>query len=420
MLTSLRLLFFYLAAPPALLAVILLFAIDSTPLITGDRQLSHNDIQRAKQILNISTTDKHKIRTIHLNKKDLNIAINYLLNLLIQSSSQITLKENSLNLQITLSLPSNLFGKYLNFTFNLSKIAGFPAINSLKIGRIAVADEFAGQLIESVIKYTPLKQYYILAAQHISNIRIGADGLSITYLTNFEDAANNTPLQENQSYQSLIFYQQQINQIILKHNPRWRLSLSELLQPLFLSAFQRSTVDNAIEENRALIIAVSSYVNKEELKSFLPLNLTIAKQYPVFLYRRIDMAKHFVASAALAATGATTLANMLGQEKELSDAQSGSGFSFIDLACDRAGLKFGQIATATPESARKLQKAMYNIENYRAFMPDVRDLPEAMNSHVFKQKYGSIYSPAYQNMLKLIDERIAALPVYQKEKYITN
>jgi len=126
------------------------------------------------------------------------------------------------------------------------------------------------------------------------------------------------------------------------------------------------------------------------------------------------MAKHFVASAALAATGATTLANMLGQEKELSDAQSGSGFSFIDLASDRAGLKFGQIATATPESARNLQKTMYNIEDYRAFMPDVRDLPESMNSHVFKQQYGSIYSPAYQNMLKLIDDRIAALPVYQK------
>jgi len=414
MLTPLRLLFFYLAAPPALLAVLLIFAINNTPLHTDNKPLSYHDIQRAKQILNPSTSARQKIQTIHLNQKDLNIAINYLLNLLIQSSSKVTLKKDSLNFQITLFLPDNLLGKYLNFTFNLTKIAGFPVINSLKIGRIAVADEFAGQLIENVIKYTPLKQYYILAAQHIRNIQIEPNNLSITYMTNFEDAAaNNAPLLENKSYQSLIFYQQKINQIVREHDPKWRLSLAELLQPLFFSAFQRSTIDNAIEENRALIIAVSSYVNKEELKSFLPINLTIAKQYPVFLYQRIDMAKHFVASAALAATGASTLANMLGQEKELSDAQRGSGFSFIDLAGDRAGLKFGKTATATAESARKLQKIMHNIENYRAFMPDVRDLPEAMNSHVFEQQYGSIYSPAYQKMLKLIDDRIAALPIYQ-------
>ncbi len=409
----LRFLFFILAAPPALLAVILFFAIDKHPINHDYTSLTPSDIQRAKQILQTSTADPQKKRTLELDQKDLNIAINYLLNHLIKSSSRIVLENNSLQFLIALTLPENLIGQYLNFKFNLTKIAGYPAINSLKIGRIEVADEFAGQLIESIIKYTPLKQYYILAAQHIRNIRIEPNKLSITYLTTISDTPADAILAENKSIQSLTFYQQQITQIVHQHDAKWRLSLAELLQPLFLAAYQRSTLENAIEENRALIIAVSSYVNKEELKPYLPISMTIAKHYPVFLYQRIDMAKHFVASAALAAAGASALAQMLGQEKELSDAQNGSGFSFIDLAGDRAGLKFGKTATASDKSARKLQKAMHDIKDYHAFMPEVRDLPEKMGSADFKRKFGSIYSPSYQNMLKTIDQRIAALPIYQ-------
>lgn len=388
-------------------------AISQEPLSTTQRQLSQGDIQRAKQILNTSSSDAQRVRTIDLTEEDLNIASNYLLKHLFESSTRVGLADNSLHFAITLKLPSNLFGPYMNISFDLSKMSGFPAIKDLKIGRLEIANEFAGQLIQSFIKHTPLKQYYILAAQHISNIQIQSDKLSITFLTTFQDAANNAPHLENKSYQSLIFYQQLIDQVILEHDPNWRLSLAEIMQPLFLAAYQRSTKSNAIEENRAVLIAVSSYVNKDELSSYLPIKLTTTQYYPVFLYKRIDLAKHFVASAALAAAGATTLAQMLGQEKELNDAQGGSGFSFIDLAGDRAGLKFGQTATASPESARKLQKAMHDVEDYTAFMPEVRDLPERMSQTEFQQRYGSVYSSTYQGMLMKIDQRIAGLPIYR-------
>jgi hypothetical protein len=56
-------------------------------------------------------------------------------------------------------------------------------------------------------------------------------------------------------------------------------------------------------------------------------------------------------------------------------AKKGSGFSFIDLAADRAGIYFGKQATASPEKALKIQEKMANVENYQAFMPDITDLP---------------------------------------------
>jgi hypothetical protein len=106
------------------------------------------------------------------------------------------------------------------------------------------------------------------------------------------------------------------------------------------------------------------------------------------------------------------VAQVAGEAKELRDAQSGSGFSFIDLAADKAGTRFGEMATSSPENARRIQKTMSGIKDYSDFMPDPRNLPEHMNEAEFKQRYQSVDSPAYQEISKQIDARIAATPIY--------
>lgn len=412
-LPTLRLLFFYLAAPPLLLAIILFYAINNTSIIQSNWPLSHSDIQRAKEIVNNSTLKTQK--TLKLSEKDLNLALNYLLNYYVHSTSQIIVKDDLLHFKISLLLNKNDFGKYLNFSFKLTKQHGYPVINSLQIGSIKIADEFAGVFLESIIKYTPLKEYYILAAQHIRDIQFNSEDLIINYINSADLNLKNKLGLNNKNYQPVIFYQQHITNIISQHDPKWRLSLTELMQPLFQLAHHRSAFTSAISENRAVLIAISTYVNKREIQAFLPIDISpkTHKQYPASLYQRTDIAKHFIASAVLAATGAGTLAHILGQEKELIDAKQGSGFSFIDLAGDRAGLRFGKTAVESEAQAKKLQKHMTNIKDYTAFMPDVRDLPENMNDQTFKQIYRSIYSSKYQRVLKKIDRRISKSAIYQ-------
>ncbi|WP_239649885.1 hypothetical protein [Methylocucumis oryzae] len=151
-------------------------------------------------------------------------------------------------------------------------------------------------------------------------------------------------------------------------------------------------------------------------KKFLqhPLNLSNQKYYSAFVYQRGDLAQHFMASAALTASVNGQLSTAMGEEKELRDAAKGSGFSFIDLAADKAGTRFGEAATVSSESARRLQKAMSEIKDYSAFIPDPRDLPEHMNEAEFKQRFGSTNSPQYQHVLQMIDERINQLVIYQE------
>ena len=194
------------------------------------------------------------------------------------------------------------------------------------------------------------------------------------------------------------------------------MSLAELLKTTFQLALERSSAETAIKENKLAIMAVNNYVNQKEAKGFLTpptANSISNKYYPAFLYKRADLAQHFIGSAVITASTGGEVAKVMGEEKELSDANGGSGFSFIDLTADKAGTKFGEITTSSPENALKAQKAIADIKDYTDFMPDPRDLPEHMNEEEFKTKYGSVESPIYKELSKEIDNRIANTPLYQ-------
>jgi len=413
LLTPLRILFFCLAAPPLLSVIILITIIGNTAITESNWPLTHTDIQRAKSIIDNKNAKSKK--TIRLNEKDLNIALSYLLNHYIFTTSQITVNTDHLQFKIALLLNKNILGKYINFTFTLTKEDGYPIIQSLYIGRLFIANELAGRILKKIIKHTPLKEYFILASQHVTDIHIENSKLVINYITPDDLDLKEKLSLSNRNFRSVLFYQHLITKVIAQHNPKTLLSLAELLQPLFKSASQRSTLETAIEENRAVLIAISTYVNKKEIQPYIPFNIgpSTKQSYPTFMYKRQDMAKHFMAIAVLAASGAETFAYTLGQEKELSDAKQGSGFSFVDLAGDRAGLRFGKTAVASAKQAKAFQQHIGSIKDYKSFMPEVRDLPEKMSNIVFEQKYQSVYSTKYQKMLEKIDQRIAALSIYQ-------
>ncbi|MDD5266903.1 MAG: hypothetical protein PHO08_07220 [Methylococcales bacterium] len=321
-----------------------------------------------------------------------------------------------------MTLPKNSLGQYLNVSFRLGNdnVNELPSLTKFKVGKFLLPSRFAAFVIKKTIRYTSLNDYFILATHPIKYVHIEPEKMTIIYYPSLETITQaRNFLTQSSDNPKLNIYQQKLAEIITQHDPAWRLSLAELLKPLFELAYQRSTLENAIEENKMVIMAINDYVNKKETKKLLPTPTskpTTEKRYSTFLYKRIDLAQHFIGSAALTASVNGQVAKVAGEEKELSDAQAGgSGFSFIDLAADKAGTRFGELATSLPENARKIQKAMSGIKDYTDFMPDPRDLPEHMNEAEFKQRYQSIDSPAYQALSKQIDDRIAATPIYKAE-----
>ncbi len=366
-----------------LCALLIFFGVSDKPDIPVGWTLTREDIARAKKILHEgSKTKPDEIGIIELTEPDMNLAANYLLNMYSKSAAKIELKDNMLRFNVTMTLPENIFGRYVNISFRLGNNDGIeiPKLKKFKAGNLLIPARFAAFVIKKIIHNSSLNDYFILATHPIKYFKIDQQKITIVYFSNRETLAKARNFLTNSGDISKSdVYQQKLAEIIAQHDPSWRLSLADLLKPLFKLAYQRSTLENAIEENKLAILAANNYVNNYKTLLSSASKPTTEKYYSTFLYKRIDLAQHFIGSAAITASVNGQVAQAVGEEKELNDAQGGSGFSFIDLAADKAGTRFGEMATSSPENARKIQKAMSGIKDYSDFMPDPRDLPEHMN-----------------------------------------
>jgi len=129
---------------------------------------------------------------------------------------------------------------------------------------------------------------------------------------------------------------------------------------------------------------------------------------------RRDLRLHFIISAGLELLSDRGITNAIGEFKELLDTRSrGSGFSFADLAADRAGVVFAETATRDKNSAVRLQQQLRNNVDEGLFFPSVADLQEGISRTEFAQQYNNTDSEAYRGTVAEIDERLRKLPAYR-------
>jgi hypothetical protein len=196
------------------------------------------------------------------------------------------------------------------------------------------------------------------------------------------------------------------------------LALPALLTGLFRVAARNSQPAGdaaaASAENRAALLTLTFFANRRDLGSVL--SLAQAPDWPrapwltVTLEGREDFALHFLISALIAAEGSTHLSKMVGVYKEVADAKSGSGFSFNDIAADRAGTRMGAMAVG---QALALQERLARPLTDAQLMPRWQDLPEYLSEADFKRRYGGVGAAPYQEMLGEIDRRVAGLEIWR-------
>jgi hypothetical protein len=193
-----------------------------------------------------------------------------------------------------------------------------------------------------------------------------------------------------------------------------QISLAELLVALFELAEDRSRQGEPVAENRAAILTLAFHANGKSLEAIVPAANNWPRPAPqlVTLQGRDDLAKHFIVSAAVAAKVGGQLSDAVGVYKELEDARNGSGFSFNDIAADRAGTRFGEHA-AHSQLASKIQQRLVAGVADKDLIPPTAGLPESLSESEFKRQFGGVDAPKYQQMIATIDRRIAALPLYR-------
>jgi len=186
-----------------------------------------------------------------------------------------------------------------------------------------------------------------------------------------------------------------------------------LLGEAFSLAQKRSSRRDPVIENRVALTALAETVLGGRLLSRRGMVRT-DRHTGIKLAGREDFSQHFALSAFLAATGGEGLSDLAGVYKELKDAQQGgSGFSFTDLAADRAGSRLGEASTHSRKAALQMQKRLAGVRDAKVFLPAIRDLPEFMPQAEFQRRFGGVGQPAYQRMVEQIEARIAGVALYQ-------
>ncbi|MCP5286673.1 MAG: hypothetical protein H6933_17430 [Burkholderiaceae bacterium] len=188
--------------------------------------------------------------------------------------------------------------------------------------------------------------------------------------------------------------------------------LTALLAPVFSLAAQRSAAGDAAAENRAALLVLAAYASGQPAARWWPQ----AAVWPPLPPRgavfggRGDFAQHYLVSAALAAEAGGPLADALGALKEVGDTRGGSGFSFTDIAANRAGARLGELAVRAPG---RVQALLAGAPQDTALLPAVDDLPEFMGRREFEARFGGVGAPAYEAMISRIDARLDALDAYR-------
>ena len=169
------------------------------------------------------------------------------------------------------------------------------------------------------------------------------------------------------------------------------------------------------DEHRAALMALAFYVNQWPVEALVQEARTWPRATPrrVTLGGRHDHAQHFIVSAAMAATVGSPLADAVALYKEIRDRQRGSGFSFSDVAANRAGQRFGTLAAGSVTSAYSLATRLRSPLADSDIMPATTDLPDNLGDQEFTRRYGTTGSAAYNQQIDDIDKRVNALAFYR-------
>ena len=394
--------------------------LDDAPAIEPPAEFRRTDLAWIKSLFQKHDPRRQTpdvIHTLQLDEAELNRLLNYAVELRHVSGIAAELTPGMATLTATLTLPANPFGRYLNITAEVADVPGGIRLQSLQLGSLPLPGRLADWTARLAHRWMRRDETYSTLADTISQVNFDESQATLDYrwrpelLTQIERKSAELLIAPADQARMLA-YAERLDALLQRHPRGSTIPLVRITGPLFTLALQSGGA--ASEENRAALTALAAYLAGISLPKLLEGDSQSIRRAPrvlLSLHGRRDFAEHFVISAALSANGGSRLANAIGLIKEEEDAGKGSGFSFTDLAANRAGARLGERATG--DGAARVRQQLATIRNDAALLPDFRDLPEFMSQAEFDRRFGPVGSPRYLKLIDRIDARLAAHPLAQ-------
>ncbi len=440
----------------ALLAAGLYYGLDREPLVFVHPGLSLEDVARIKELIRENNPGKLQglgVREVLIFERDLNLLLSYGLahsRLGRYMEGELELDSGSVIVRGTFFMPVNPFGAYLNIT---ARIRPEPddlldwTFDNVKIGRVPFPGRVLGvawpHALAQLEKLPEIKALMV-GLDAIERVDIHSGRVSVFYDWKADQVARikrqGKALLLPEPERRRLFYYEDLLRSFMEEQSQRRMSLAEALPPLFSSTASRTQAgSDPAAENRAVLLTLAAYAVNLDLERLLerpdetvegPAPSTVEQQeggavaagkrkprrhgyVQLQLRGRRDLAQHFLVSAAITASAGSGMADFLGLYKELGDAMGGSGFSFADMAANRAGVEMAKLAAGSGKSALEVQAFLSGQVLEDDIMPRVDHLPEGIMELEFRRVYEDVDSEAYGLMEEEIKRRLKECRLYQ-------
>jgi hypothetical protein len=398
--------------------------LDNTPAVEPSAAPRRTDLADIKSLFQKHDPRRQTpdvVHSIQLDEAELNRLLNYAVALRRVSGIAAELSPGQATLTATLSVPAlcpsgcNPFGRYLNLSAEVAETPDGIQIQRLQLGSLPLPGALADWAARRIHGLLRRDDTYAAMAEAFSRVNFAENQATLDYRWSPELLAR----MERKSVELLIppedqarmlAYAGQLKTLLKRHPQGSTVPLVSVVAPLFEQA--RLAGGDPGMENRAALTALAAYLGGVSLpRLFSGKQRSIHRAPPVLLslHGRRDLAEHFAISAALSINGGSRLANAIGLFKEEEDAGKGSGFSFTDLAANRAGVRLGERATG--DDAARIQQQLADARADADLLPDFRDLPEFMPQAEFDRRFGPVGSARYQKIIDTIDARLATHPL---------
>lgn len=389
---------------------LLLAAVDRQPLVSRSETIAPLAVAQARWLF--QTNDPRRLRPGEARQTAIPVAlidegINYAASRGLRGRGGLLLNGDAAEIRLSLRLPGE---HYLNLRASIPPGPGEPRLASAALGTLPLPAGLLELALNTAIEGTGYGREWRLARSAIRNLNYDTRNQRILVSYVWEPAIleRARAIALNPAELDRIRSAQRQFAALLDHHARG----AKVALPDVLQAMLAGTGDDQRQQRRAALLVMAAYLAEKDLAAIIPdaRNWPQPRQVMLMLAGRYDSAQHFVISAALAAWAGEPVADAIGVYKELADSRHGSGFSFADLAADRAGTRFGE---GLNRDDAKLQAALQSTLREQDLIPSLAGLPEYISARDFRRQFGDPSSPAYQRLNAEIEQRLAALPLYR-------
>lgn len=388
----------------------ILIQLDRRPLVAHDIRITDREHAWVRDWLSqLKPQDKRPgdILTLALSERELNLIANDLLDRFGQGRAAIQLEKGRAKVAASLGVPWDPAGTFVNLELDLVAGERLPRVESAYLAGLPIPASLVQGMADRTL--AAVDRTRLIRALDIQRERVR---VTYEWEPNLLDRIGSGLISDDE-LPRVLRYQDRLAEAVRAVSPDRPLTLSELLALLMSQAASEPDSTDPIAANRAVIMLLAAYVNGQTIADPNAPHISKLPVHTVLLRGRQDLGQHFMASAAMVVQGGNTLSNLIGWYKEMSDSDGGSGFSFADMAANRSGIRFAELATRDRDSARQLQRIASRGLIDDDFMPRIDGLPEGMTKRDFEVSFGGQQDPAYQGMIARIDRQIEERRLYR-------